>query len=101
MTEFKRKYSLTNGNKVTKNNWEKVFAMSTIPNTNVLGVPEIERKKKIEGAYYNFWRIDKEEKGYIFKEINSGCGICGYLPTVKELIFQALKFDYINVFLDD
>lgn len=101
MIEFKRKYSLTNGNKVTKNNWSKVFAKSNIPNKNVLGVAEIERQKKENGAYFDCWRIEKGERGYIFIEINSGCGICGYLPTVKELIFHSLKFDYINIFLED
>lgn len=111
MIEFKRKYSMQNGNKVTKNNWHKVVATSTKPCTNVLGFPAIE-SAKLNGGYYEKWKLvfEKEEQiewfanrpsGYIFREINHNCGINGRHKTFKEAIWWALNQNHIRVYLEE
>lgn len=99
--EFKTKITLLNGHRLPKKNWQKIVARSTVPNRNIFGVAEIDRQRNMHGAYYDTWRIVLEERGYIFREINSGAGISGYSPTVKELITKALSFEGIRVFLEE
>lgn len=100
MIELKKKYSLQNGNKVTKKNWHKVIAKSYIPCTSNKGWQAIDNSIKETGYYYETWALKKEKEGYIFREINHGGGINGHYETVKEAIFAAIK-SYIHVFLDD
>jgi hypothetical protein len=40
--------------------------------------------------YYEVWKIKKEPKGYIFREVFHGGGICGCKPTVRELVISTL-----------
>lgn len=105
MIEFISKYSLQNGNKVTKKNWQKVFAYSVNPCTNVLGVPAIEAAKA-NGGYFEKWKLVYEDKhsertGYIFREINHNGGINGMHKTPKEAIWWALKHNHIRVCLEE
>lgn len=106
MIEFKQKYSLQNGNKVTKKNWGKVFAYSERPCTNVLGVPAIEAAKFIAGNYFEKWKLvyedtDPERTGYIFREINHNGGINGMHKTPKQAIWGALTHNHIKVCLEE
>lgn len=100
MLEIKKRYSLQNGNKITKKNWHKVIAKSYKPYTTSQGWPAIDNAIKETGTYYETWALKKEEDGYIFREINHGGGINGHHKTVKEAIFHAIK-SYIAVFLED
>lgn len=97
--EFKQKYSLQNGNKVTKANWKKVFAVSSIPCSNVHGVPAIEDAKRLKGVYFERWNLVREKDGFIFREINHGGGIDGHHDTFKKAIFFALRHRNISVHL--
>jgi hypothetical protein len=107
MIEFKRKYSMQNGNKVTKNNWPKVIAISSKPCTNVHGVPAIEAAK-VTGSYFEKWKLVYEQAdsaadmpaGYIFREINHNGGINGRHKTFKEAIWWAIKYNHIRVMLE-
>lgn len=112
--QLKKKFSMENGNKVTKKNWQKVYATSNQPCTNVLGVPEIELTKKTKGAYHERWQLVYEPEewkeddkgkyfnpgGYIFREINHGCGINGRHKTFKEAIWCAMD-SRISVWLEE
>ncbi len=105
MIEFKRKYSLQNGNRVTKKNWQNVIAVSSKPCTGVLGVPAIEEAKRTKGAYFETWRLvyedkDPERTGFIFREINHDCGIGGHHKTFKEAVWSAIRKD-IRVYLTE
>lgn len=97
---------MQNGNKVTKKNWHKVYAVASNPCTNVLGVPAIEAAKANGGQYFEKWKLvyekstDDRTAGYIFREINHNGGISGRHKTYKEAIWSAIK-PTIKVFIED
>lgn len=91
MIEFKRQYTMKNGNKVTKSNWHKVIAICEEPCTTILGVTEIEKAKKEKGSYYCTYNLKKEDKGYIFREQYADTGINGHHKTFKEAIWHAMS----------
>jgi hypothetical protein len=103
--EFKLKYSLTNGNKLTRKNWHKVVAISSNPCTYVKGVPAIDLAIKNTGVYYEKWVLKYEPKtqyseaGYIFREINHNGGINGHHKTYKEAVFYGIK-KFISVMIE-
>jgi hypothetical protein len=43
-----------------------------------------------EPPYFREWRIERSSKGFAFREVGSGMGICGHRPTVRELVISAL-----------
>lgn len=103
--EFRKKYSMQNGNKLTKKNWQHVYAVSSEPCTNILGVPAIEAAKAAEGAYFMKWNLVFEKAtpeskgGYIFREINCNCGINGHHKTAKEAVWHAMHGNRIRIFI--
>jgi hypothetical protein len=104
MIEFKRKFSLENGNKINKKNWHRVIAVSTKPCTTVY-TSAIDAAIRTNGSYYEKWRLVYEKNvdngtGYIFREVNHGCGISGHHPTYRAAIWSALRLD-IRVYLED
>lgn len=101
MIEFKQKYSLKNGNKINKKNWQRIVAKSSVPVRHDYGTRAIAAAMKEQGQYLETYRIQFEEgKGYIFREENHGCGINGYHPDVRRCVWAALKFSHIQVFLE-
>ncbi|HSW67281.1 MAG TPA: hypothetical protein VLH16_01735 [Bacteroidales bacterium] len=96
---------MKNGNKVTKKNWHRVVAISTVPNTCVFGVPAIDEARK-NGGYFDKWKLvyqtntEPERTGFIFREINSNHGIDGFHKTFKEAIWSAMR-PSIKCFLED
>ena len=101
MVEFLRKMSLVNSGKLNKRNWQKVYAVSNQPCTSILGVPEIEKIKRTEGAYYCKWYLQfDKENGYMFVEQYAKTGISGWHKTAKTAIFCAIS-KHIKVFLND
>jgi hypothetical protein len=101
MIEFKQKHSLTNGNKINRKNWQLIVAKSIEPVRHDYGVPAIAAAMKEQGQYLATYRIHFEEgKGFIFLEINHGCGINGYHPNVRTLIHRALDHSHIKVFME-
>lgn len=106
MIEFKVKYSLANGNKVTKKNWHRVVAISTEPNTTNYGWPVVDEARK-NGGYFNRWKLvyedhnaGPERRGYIFREVNTNSGINGFHPTFKQAIWTAIG-PRIKVYLEE
>jgi hypothetical protein len=106
MIEFSRKFSLKNGNKINKKNWQRVVAVATKPCTTVHGVPEIDRAIRETGSYYEKWHLVYEKDdgidrfGYIFREVNHGMGISGRHPSYRRAIWSALSAPYIHVYLE-
>ena len=106
MIEFKKNYSMKNGNKVTKKNWQNVVAISSKPDNCNQGWDEIEKIKKENGAYFEKWKLvfekneDSNRTGYIFREIITNTGINGHHKTFKEAIWYAMN-PYIRVFLEE
>lgn len=97
MKEIKLTYTLQNSSGVTKN-WRSVVAKSARPCTGILGVREIEIIKRVNGAYFEEYRLEFEKgKGFIFLERLHKGGINGHHKTVKDAIAAALKFDHISV----
>jgi hypothetical protein len=43
-----------------------------------------------EPPYFQEWRIVNEAKGYAFREIKHGSGICGHQPSVRALVIATL-----------
>lgn len=50
--------------------------------------------------YFQQWRIVKETKGWIFREVTNGAGICGHHPTIRELVIVSSRFNYITIQID-
>lgn len=107
--QFERKFSMKNGNKVTKKNWHKVIAISSSPCTNVHGVRAIDAAIAKDGVYYEKWELKYEESkgehdrpsGYIFREVNHGGGISGRHKTFKQAIWSAISPGRIKVLLPE
>lgn len=89
--EFKKKYSLVNGNKINKNNWHKVVAICLEPNISIHGVTAIDSVRISGGQYFCRYKLVKEEDGYIFREINANTGINGHHETYRLAIFRAIS----------
>lgn len=104
--EFKRKYAMKNGNKLTKKNWHKVVAISNKPCTNVRGVAVIDNEIATKGHYFEKWVLKYEPKdefspaGYIFREVNHNGGISGRHSTPKKAVWSAMNID-IQVWLEE
>jgi hypothetical protein len=104
--KFERKYTLKNGNKLNKKNWQKVIAISLQPCTNVKGVPAIDHEIKLHGCYFEKWKLRYEPDdanspaGYIFREVNHNGGINGRHKTYREAIWSAIK-NHIQVYLEE
>jgi len=45
---------------------------------------------KNDPPYFQKWVIKKESKGYIFREVTHGGGICGCHRTVRQLVISTL-----------
>jgi hypothetical protein len=45
---------------------------------------------KDDPPYFQRWTIHRDEKGYCWKEVTHGAGICGYGRTVRELVIKTL-----------
>lgn len=54
-------------------------------------------------VYQQEWRIQKEPKGFIFREVTHHGGICGHHPNVRALVIATLcgLSDSIEVFVED
>lgn len=106
--QFERRYSMKNGNKVTKKNWHKVVAISSRPCTNVRGHTIIDAEIRKNGVYFEKWELRFEEaeddrdsrSGYIFREVNHNGGINGRHTNFRSAIWGAIK-DHISVYLTE
>jgi len=94
MIQFKTVYKLINAKFATKNNINKIYAISSRLCTNVHGYG-IDPK-----TYYEKWVIKKEPQGYIFREITHNGGISGHHPTVKRCVMMATG-SHLKVVFDD
>lgn len=105
--EFKQNYSMKNGNKLTKKNWQKVVAISSRPCTNVHGVRAIDDVIRRGEQYFEKWKLSYEKDsfdntyGYIFREVNHGSGISGFAKTAKMAVWRALGSGHITVHLEE
>jgi len=82
---------LDGGSLLSAKNAHRIIARSTRPSDrmgNRLPSP-IERFKN-DPPYFQKWVIRKEDKGYIFREVEHGGGICGCHKTVRRLVESTL-----------
>lgn len=56
-----------------------------------------DRIRQLEGSYTNEYRLVKEKKGYIFREVLQDSGISGHHKTMKGAIIRALYYMTIHV----
>lgn len=84
MKEIKAFVQLQNGQLLSSKNHKRIVARSTTVCTNVIH-REIDNK-----TYHEEWRISRECKGYIFREVKHGGGICGHHPSVRALVLATL-----------
>ena len=96
---FKPKYSLGNGNKINKKNWQNIRAISTEPDITHHGYSAIDKIRIDNGAYYNLWHLKQEDEGYIFREVVTNSGINGHHKTVRKAVFTACR-SHIKVYLE-
>jgi len=82
---------LDGGSLLSAKNASRIIARATWPSDrsgNRLPSP-IERYKH-DPPYFQKWVIRKESKGYIFREVHHGAGICGCHKTVRKLVEATL-----------
>jgi|GEM_PF-6979742 len=41
-------------------------------------------------AYYQVWKIHRDENGYCWREVTHGGGICGYAENIRELVIKTI-----------
>jgi hypothetical protein len=92
---FKRKVTLIGGKWASKRNMNRIVVRSSELCTHHHH-PKIDNK-----TYYELWRLVKEKKGYIFREITHGGGISGHHKTVKRAVLSACGFSHMTVMLED
>ena len=95
--QIKVHYRIEGGHLLSRANIPRIIARCTRPTDksgNSLPSP-IERFRN-DPPYFQTWVIRKEPKGYIFREVTHGAGICGCHPTVRALVLAAVC-DYITV----
>lgn len=47
-------------------------------------------ERRNDPPYFQRWNIHKDAKGYCWREVTHGAGICGYGRTVRELVIKTL-----------
>lgn len=102
MIAFRPKITVPNGRFLSAKNAPFITARSTRATDksgNSLPSP-IERYRN-DPPYFCRWTIKKEAKGFIFREVENGSGICGHHATVRELVINSSRFDYIVVEYDN
>ncbi len=87
--EIKLKVSLVGGQHISLANMDSIVAKSIFP-TSSISTKVIDGIIAEKGEYYPEWRVKKEPKGYIFREVNSDCGICGHHPSLRKLIIASI-----------
>lgn len=86
---------LHGGRLLTAANASKITARATRPTDrcgNTLPTP-IERYRN-DPPYFQQWVIKKETRGFIFREISNGLGICGHHPSIRALVTATLCGGY-------
>jgi hypothetical protein len=88
---------LQGGRLLTAANADKIFAQKLTPSDrwgNRLGKPVGGGYTDYQGrpceAYFQKWKIHKDEKGFCWREVSHGSGICGYAGNVRELVIKTL-----------
>ena len=69
----------------------------TVPHGRLLSAKNASR---ITVPYFCQYVIRKEREGFIFREVGNGSGISGHSPTVRELVINAARFNYLVVEFD-
>lgn len=54
---------------------------------------------KEKGEYVSEYRLVKEPKGFIFREVLCDCGINGHWPTQREAIYRTAG--HVDIFIDE
>lgn len=95
MIEFKTYYHVSNSKHIKVRNVSRIVAISSRLCTNV-------HMRGIDPtAYYEKWKIVKEDKGYIFREVTHNGGICGHHKTLRSLIISSGGLPHIKIVLLD
>jgi len=82
---------LDGGRLLSAKNASKIIARSTRPSDKSGNrLPSPIHRYKDDPPYFQKWVIRKEPKGYIFREVNHGGGICGCHKTVRRLVEATL-----------
>jgi hypothetical protein len=86
---------LENGHLLSAANAHRIVARATTPTDRWGNRLDKDGRSPIyklrnEPPYYQRWVIRKDKKGFIFTEVGSGSGICGYAPTVRKLVINTL-----------
>lgn len=82
---------LDGGSLLTAKNSNNIIARALKPSDksgNRLPTP-IERYRN-DPPYFQRWKIHHDAKGYCWKEVTHGGGICGYARSVRELVIKTL-----------
>jgi hypothetical protein len=100
MIEIKCHVRVDGGRLLTAANAHRIKCVSLVPSDRMGNRLEKHAGKDVspiyelrnEPPYFQEWRIFRSLKGYAFREIKHGGGICGYKCTVRELVISASVF---------
>ena len=98
MKQITAKIKLSGGRLLSSANAHRIIARDTRASDkmgNSLPSPIYEYRN--DPPYFQKWVIKKEPKGYIFREVNHGGGICGCHPTVRDLVLSTVFSNHIVV----
>ena len=82
---------LDGGRLLSAKNANKIIARALKPSDksgNRLPSPIF--RYKDDPPYFQQWKIHHDAKGYCWKEVTHGAGICGYGRSVRELVIKTL-----------
>jgi hypothetical protein len=98
MKQITAKIKVNGGRLLSAANAPRIIARDTRP-TDKMGnsLPSPIFRFKNDPPYFQKWVIKKEPKGYIFREVTHGGGICGCHPTVRDLVISTLFSNHIVV----
>jgi hypothetical protein len=89
MTQIIAHTKLDGGKLLSAKNAHNIVARSTVA-TDRMGNRIESSPCADKTPYFQKWVIQKEAKGYIFREVSHGGGICGCHPTVRQLVVSTL-----------
>lgn len=86
---------LDGGRKLTAKNSTHIIARALNPTDRCGNRLDKDGKSPIyerrnDAPYFQTWKIHKDAKGYCWREVTHGAGICGYGRTVRELVIKTL-----------
>jgi len=94
MNRITIKHTIKGGNLIKKENIDRIFALGKAGEYS----GKVFTSKVDVKTYVPRYKLVKEPKGYIFREVVMGSGIAGHTKTIREQVIVASRF--YSIFVD-